>query len=214
MTSRGGGADECSGGDCRGCGRHGKKKRCSVSVPNHSSSAFSRSSSNSCSYSDIRFHSKRKIRVYYLKAELLPQNCRCIGSPAQCPFIATPSFASIPNSNLPSGYGKAKFTIEYDPVSKMGNLVFDIRYSKLFSFGNTVPARIIGVEIRGPSPRCGLPANIIVNALGIYLLATGGESADCYVLGNVTLNKDKVQQFLHNLCYVVIRTQMFITLPN
>lgn len=202
-----------SNGGCDNCGRRHCRGRCSVSVPTHRPSAFS-SKSSSCSYSNIRFKSRKKLRVYYLKAQLLPQKCRCVGTTQQCPFFVTPTFTTIPNSNLPSGYGKGEFTIYYDSVTKLGTLNFKISYAKLFSFGNLNPARIIGVEIRGPSARCNVPANIMVNALGIYLLATGGASADCYVTGSTILERDQVQQFLHNLCYVVIRTQQFSYLPQ
>lgn len=208
MTSRGGVGD-CENGECGGCGKCKKRKRnCSVSVPGHSSAAFSRSSS-SCSYSSIRFHSKKKIRIYYLKAQLLPQNCRCIGPTAQCPNIITPSFSTIPNINLPSGYGTAKLVITYDPVSKLGNLKFEVQFAKLYTMGNQTFNPLREITIRGPTRICSIPANITVNCLAIYLLATGGETPDGSITGGIVINRDKVQQYLHGLMYLRLATLMF-----
>ncbi len=212
MTSRGG-SDTKGCGCGRGCkGKCKGSRNASVSVPSSTgSSAFSRSSTPS--YSHIRYHSNKKLRVYYLKAQLLPQNCICLGNTAQCPFFATPSFATVPNPNLPSGYGKAKFTIIYDPITKLGQTSWKISYAKLYSLGNQVFNPIRGIEVR-VSSRCSVPGPIILNPLAIALLATGGESPDCYVTGSYVFEKDRVQQFLHNLCYVVIRTLQFLTLAQ
>ena len=134
---RGSGGCGCGGGckgKCRGKGR--RKGSVSTSVPSSTgSSAFSRSSS--ASYSHIRYHSKKKLRVYYLKAQLLPQNCICIGNTAQCPFFVTPTFSTLPNPNFPSAYGKAKFTIVYDPITKLGQTSWKISYAKFYSLGNS-----------------------------------------------------------------------------
>ena len=54
----------------------------------------------------------------------------------------------------------------------------------------------------------------MINPLAISLLATGGETPDSYVVGNITLEKDRVQQFLHNLAYIVIRTLQFLSQQN
>lgn len=218
MTSRGGCDEGCGQGGCNGgCGgRNGKRRRSlSTSVGGTGSRAFSKRSSRSsnASYSHLRFRTKKKLRVYYLRAELLPQNCICLGNTAQCPFFATPSFTTLPNPNLPSGYGKGKFTIVYDPITKLGQCSWKISYAKLYSLGNQTWNPIRGIEVR-ISTSCRLPGPIIINPLAISLLATGGETPDSYVVGNVTLDKDRVQQFLHNMVYLVIRTLMFQSLSN
>jgi hypothetical protein len=208
----------CPGDGCEGCSGCSKVKVCpkrrriSTSVPT-STCAFKQRCEEKC-FKKLKFCSKRKIRVYYLEACLRPQNCRCVGTTVQCPFFVTPVFSTVPNSNLPSGYGTAKVVIEYNPNTKIGNIRWRIKYAKLYSFGNQIPARVVGIEIRGPSKRCNLPANIVLNPLAIFLLATAGMSADCHVTGGATIDRDTVQQFLHNEMYVVIRTQQFITLPN
>jgi hypothetical protein len=213
MTSRGGICTGGCGGRCSGgCGgRKGKRGRrsLSTSVPS-SSSAFSKRSSRESidSYSHLKFKSRRKLRIYYLKAQLLPQNCVCIGNTAQCPFFLTPVVSTIPNVNIPSGMGQARFTIVYDPITKLGQTSWRISSSKLYSMGNQVWNPIRAIEVR-ISSRCGQIGPIVLNPLAISLLATAGETPDGNVVGSATLEKARVQQLLHNLGVVCVRGLLF-----
>ena len=206
-------------GDCfdDNCGDgRSRSSRHTTSVRPSTTSAFSRSTSSSRSgKTHQRYHPRRHRRRYYLKARLLPGQCRCAGGLSVCPpGIGPPSVSSIPNSLIRSGYGKARLVLDWDPNTKLGILNFKIAYHKLYSFGNLQSSRVVGVEIRGPARSCRIIANIVVNALGIYLLQTGGESADSYVLGSVTLNKAKAQQLLKGEWYVVIRSLTFLSTPD
>lgn len=217
--------NNCPDGNCGGGGGGGGKGEKTATIRGTSSSAFTRSSSSSSrsSSSGSGHHRHHKDSAYYhhpkyepvlytFYASLRPDGCLCIGNQAVCP-ITVPSLTTVPNINIRSGYGTAHLTINYDPNTKMGLLNFDIRYYKLYSQGGLVPARIVGVEIRGPVNRCGIIANIVIDAKAIYQLATGGESLDTYVTGNATISKQKVQQLLRNQWYIVIRTLQFQIQP-